>query len=76
MSNEQTQLPDTANRFFVGVRGGSEIVIGRPALRPITREEALNLAAYLVVMVECMDLGSARDTAADFDALRAAIEAT
>jgi len=76
MRNEQTQLPDPTNRFFVGVRGGAEIVIQRPPHRPITREEALNLAAYLLVMVECMDLGSTRDTAADFDALRAAIEAT
>jgi len=37
---------DSANHFVVGVRG-EQIVVGYPPLKPISKEEALNLAAWL-----------------------------
>lgn len=67
----------TLNMFAVGATGHSVRVVNvRKLTAAITRDEALNLAAYLLLMVECIDLGTDKDTAADFEALRAALEAT
>lgn len=41
---------DTANRFLVGARG-DDLVILRFA-RSVTKEEALNLAAWLVALAD------------------------
>ncbi len=43
---------DTLNRFLVGARGveGEEIVILRPPLAPMSVDEALTLAAWLVAI--------------------------
>lgn len=35
------------NRFFVGARGRDEIVIMMPPLKPISKDDAINLAALL-----------------------------
>ncbi len=40
---------DTANHFAVGVNG-DKLVILRPILGPLTKDEALNLAAWLVAL--------------------------
>jgi hypothetical protein len=40
---------DTFNKFFVGVTGG-KVTIVNPPRGDITREDALMLAAWLVVM--------------------------
>jgi hypothetical protein len=42
---------NTINEFLVGVRA-SEIIIGLPPLRPLTRGEALRLAAWLVAVAD------------------------
>lgn len=58
---------DTTNRFAVGLRGDDEIIVLRLGQR-LTREDALNLAAYLVAVAD-----SSRK---DFDRLLAAVLAT
>ena len=42
---------DTANKFMVGVRG-DEIIILKPITGPLTKEQALNLAAHLVALAD------------------------
>lgn len=42
---------NTFNRFFVGLQAGN-IVFLRPVPVRITKDQALNLAAYLVSMVD------------------------
>lgn len=41
--------PDTINRFMVGSRG-DRVVIVLPPIMSISKEDAVNLAAWLVVM--------------------------
>lgn len=43
--------PDSSNQFAVGVLG-KLFVINMPVPRPMTREQALNLAAWLAVLVD------------------------
>jgi hypothetical protein len=45
---------DTFNRFMVGASASSpsRIQVARPPLGSISREEALNLAAWLVAMTD------------------------
>lgn len=44
------------NRFFVGAQGplgdDAKIVIMRPPTRPISRDDAINLAAWLVALAD------------------------
>lgn len=42
---------DTANHFLVGAQGETLVILNPPG-RPITRREALNLAAWLVVLAD------------------------
>lgn len=42
---------DTLNRFVVGMIGG-KIAIVFPPIAPITKEQALNLAAHLVALAD------------------------
>jgi hypothetical protein len=46
-------MADTLNRFAVGSKG-DEVVILIPPTRPLNREEALVLAAYLVTIAETL----------------------
>lgn len=63
---------DTTNYFAVGVMG--EAVVSLGLNRRFSRDQALNLAAWLVVMTEATDDG---DTVrSDFDALVAAVRAS
>lgn len=59
---------DTVNRFLVGVAGPGEVTIIRPPLRPINKAEAINLAAWLVVL--------SRATRDEVEAAIAAVENT
>ena len=59
-----TQI-DTANKFWIGKQGN--MIVSRMLNREFTEEEALNLAAWLVVMV---------GDEARFDAVREAITHT
>lgn len=44
---------DTFNKFLVGMRAQEpNILIQRPVLGPITKADALNLAAYLVSLAD------------------------
>lgn len=43
--------PDSSNQFAVGALG-KLFVINMPVPRPMTREQALNLAAWLAVLVD------------------------
>lgn len=59
MSNESPLAnppaqPDTSNMFAVGVTGVSmsKVIINLPVPRPLTREQALNLAAWLIVLAD------------------------
>jgi hypothetical protein len=45
---------DTTNHFWVGLRG-QEIVIARQIRGAMTKEAALNLAAWLVVLADVND---------------------
>lgn len=45
---------DSTNHFWVGARG-EEIVIARPIRGALTKEAALNLAAWLVVLADDED---------------------
>lgn len=58
---------NTVNEFLVGIRGG-DIIIGLPPLRPITKDEALRLAAWLVAVAD--------PTGDDFDKVRRAVLST
>jgi len=43
------------NRFFVGTRGfgdDAKIIVTLPPIRPITKADALNLAAWLVAVAD------------------------
>ncbi len=42
---------DTANKFMVGLQG-DHLAVLRPPLGLITKADALNLAAYLVMLAE------------------------
>lgn len=57
---------DTFNQFAVGVRG-DEIIIGRSPMPPLTRAEALNIAAWIVALADVDD---------QFDELRREVENT
>lgn len=59
---------DTTNRYVVGMRGDGRTIVSVVLNRAFTREEATNLAAWLLVM-------SGVDRA-EFMALVDAIEAT
>lgn len=64
-------MADTLNRFLVGGRG-EQIIVGNPnpLMIGVTREHALNLAAWLVVLAD-----HSTDHA-DFTALVREIEST
>jgi len=66
-NDDGTPVPETFNRFLVGVNGPS-VVFLRPVPRRLSRPEAMNLAAYLVALGE--------ETPGDFDRLLAAIRNT
>ena len=40
------------NTFLVAVRGEDELIVLSPPLKPITADEALNLAAWLVALID------------------------
>ena len=43
------------NRFFVGARGfgdDAQIVVMLPPIKPITKDDAVNLAAWLVAVAD------------------------
>lgn len=61
---------DTTNRYMVGAKG-RQVAIMLPPAMPISRADALNLAAWLAVIAEALP---ADDDAPDFDAVREAIE--
>jgi hypothetical protein len=65
--DERPMAPDTVNDCLVGIRG-SDIIIGLPVLRPISKSEALRLAAWLVAVAD--PFGE------DFDAVRRAVLST
>lgn len=58
--------PDTANHFNVGARGDDIVVLSGMG-RPLSRERALNLAAWLVALA---------DEDGEFDRLLEAVKAT
>lgn len=41
---------DTTNRFMVAARGNGELVIMMPPLAPLSTEDALTLAAWIVAV--------------------------
>lgn len=45
---------DTMNRFMVGIQGGN-IIVMRPPIAPISKADALILAAHLVAMADDRD---------------------
>lgn len=45
---------DTLNRFMVAKQGDHLCVMRAPALGVVTRDEALNLAAWLVAMADVL----------------------
>lgn len=53
---------DTANHFLVGAQAETIVIQALPR-RPITRLEALNLAAWLVALAEVLDTRSEADFA-------------
>ena len=57
------------NDFLVGVQGGETIVILRPVPQQITKAQALNLAAWLVVLAD----DRAGDSGGKFDAAMQAV---
>jgi hypothetical protein len=42
---------DTGNYFLITAQG-ENVLIMRPPMRPITREQALNMAAFLVAIAD------------------------
>lgn len=46
---------DTTNRFFVGGGHHTITITGAPCLQPLSRSEALNLAAWLVALADFDD---------------------
>ena len=46
-----TDVIDTTNRFFVASRGDNLLFI-KPPLGEFSKEDALNMAAYLVLLAE------------------------
>jgi hypothetical protein len=46
---------DTINAHIVCVVGNNAIIVGNPPTGPLTRQQALSLAAWLVAMVEAAD---------------------
>lgn len=61
---------DTTNRFMVGARG-QQVVVTLLPMMPISRKDALNLAAWLAVIAEGLP---GEEDAPDFNAVRTAIE--
>lgn len=61
--NEKTEI-DTSNLFFVGSNGDT-LVFTLPVPRQISKEDALNLAAWIVAIVN--------PTREEFDALHKAV---
>ena len=57
---------DTMNKFMVAVRG-EQVLLLRPPLAPMTKADALNLAAWLVAIADDEDT---------FDAVLAAVKNT
>ena len=57
---------DTFNKFMVAVRG-EQVLLLRPPLAPMTKVDALNLAAWLVAVADDEDT---------FDAVLAAVKNT
>ncbi len=49
---ELPKAPDTGNLFLVGVDGAGHVVVNRPLMGPLTREEAWNLAAWIVALTD------------------------
>lgn len=47
-------LKMAANQYMVGARGSMVVVANSPCHRGMTREEALNLAAWLVAICEAL----------------------
>lgn len=59
---------DTSNRFMVGANGRGRVMCLLPIPQEMSREDALNLAAYIVVLAD--------PDRKDFDALLRGIENT
>jgi hypothetical protein len=73
---------DTFNAHLVAIVGRNAIVVGMPPRGPLTREQALTFAAWLVVSVEISDarrraeIGSEGDNVPSFDAVLNAVRNT
>jgi hypothetical protein len=60
MPTTQDERPDdgpieTVNDFMVAVGGDDTLAMVLPPLRPFTKDEALRLAAWLVVLADPLD---------------------
>lgn len=42
----------SANKFLVAVRGDDQVLVLNPPVGPITKADALNLAAWLVALAD------------------------
>jgi hypothetical protein len=67
-----TTAPDTTNWSLVGVQGDDVVVLR--AQRSMSREQAINLAAWLISIADMIEPD--KDTEAEFTELLHAIRAT